>query len=102
MSPDDVRRFIRATARGFLAYKNRREVSIPIMQRVLKMDRQLAERTYDYSRAAMTTDGTITDDLMRTVIETQRQSSGVSRAITADEVFNFNFVHLAMKELATR
>ena len=100
--PDDVRRFIRATARGFLVYKNRREVSIPIMQRVLKMDRQLAGRTYDYSRAAMTTDGTITDDLMRTVIETQRQSSGVSRAITADEVFNFNFVHLAMEELATR
>lgn len=100
--PEDVRRFVRATARGYLAYRNHREVSVPIMQRVLKMDRQLAEQTYDYSRAAMATDATITEELMRTIIETQRQSSGVTRAVAAEEVFNFSFVRAAMKELGGR
>lgn len=100
--PDEVRRFVRATARGYLAYRNHREISVPIMQRVLKMDRQLAEQTYDYSRAAMATDATITEELMRTVIETQRQSSGVTRTVAAEEVFNFSFVRAAMKELGGR
>jgi ABC-type nitrate/sulfonate/bicarbonate transport system substrate-binding protein len=100
--PDEVRRFVRATARGYLAYRNHREISVPIMQRVLKMDRQLAEQTYDYSRAAMATDATITEELMRTVIETQRQSSGVTRTVGAEEVFNFSFVRAAMKELGGR
>ena len=100
--PDDVRRFVRATARGFLAYRNHKEISVPIMQRVLKMDHQLAEQTYDYSRAAMATDATITEELMRTVIETQRQSSGVTRPVASEEVFNFSFVRAAMKELGGR
>ena len=97
--PDDVRRFVRATARGYLAYRNHREISLPIMQRVLKLDQKLAEQVYDYSRTVMPTDATITEELMRTVIETQRESSGVTRPVPSEEVFNFSFVRAAMKEL---
>ncbi len=100
--PDEVRRFVRATARGFLAYRNHRDLSLPIMQRVLKLDQQLAEQLYDYSRAAMPTDATLTEELMRTIIETQCQSSGVTRPVAAEEVFNFSFVRAAMKELGGR
>lgn len=100
--PDDVRRFVRATARGFLAYRNHREISLPIMQRVLKLDQKLAEQLYDYSRAAMPADATLTEELMRTIIETQRQSSGVTRPVGSEEVFNFSFVRAAVKELEGR
>lgn len=97
--PEDVRRFVRATARGYLAYRNHREISLPIMQRVLRVDQKLAEQLYAYSRVAMSTDATISEELMRTVIETQRQSSGVTRPVASEEVFNFSFVRAAMKEL---
>jgi NitT/TauT family transport system substrate-binding protein len=100
--PDDVRRFVRATARGYLAYRNHREISLPIMQRVLKLDQKLAEQVYDYSRTVMPTDATITEELMRTVIETQRESSGVTRPVPSEEVFNFSFVRAAIKELGGR
>jgi NitT/TauT family transport system substrate-binding protein len=100
--PDDVRRFVRATARGYLAYRNHREISLPIMQRVLKLDQKLAEQVYDYSRTVMPTDATITEELMRTVIETQRESSGVTRPVPSEEVFNFSYVRAAMKELGAR
>src|ERR1043166_9361101 len=40
--PEDVRRFVRATSRGFLAYRNHREISIRSEERVLKMDQALA------------------------------------------------------------
>jgi NitT/TauT family transport system substrate-binding protein len=100
--PDDVRRFVRATSRGYLTYRNHREISLPIVQRVLKLDPKLAEQVYDYSRTVMPTDATITEELMRTVIETQRQSSGVTRPIASEEVFNFSFVRAAVKELGGR
>jgi NitT/TauT family transport system substrate-binding protein len=100
--PDDVRRFVRATTRGFLAYRNHPELSLSIMQRVLKLDQKLAEQVYDYSRAAMPEDATLTEELMRTIIDTQRQSSGVTRLIAPEEVFNFSFVRAAVKELGGR
>jgi hypothetical protein len=72
------------------------------MQRVLKLDLKLAEQLYDYSRAAMPTDATLTEELMRTIIENQRQSSGVTRPVASEEVFNFSIVRAAMKELGGR
>jgi ABC-type nitrate/sulfonate/bicarbonate transport system substrate-binding protein len=100
--PDQVRRVVRATARGFLAYREQRNLALPIMQRYLKLDSHFAEQMYDYARRTLTPDGTISDELMRTVVETQRQASKASRPIDPDEVFNFSFVREAMKELTRK
>jgi len=99
-NPDEVSRFVKATAQGFLAYRDRREAAIAALQKFTKLpDRQLAQQTYDYHRATLTPDGTIADELMRTIIETQRQSSGVTRPVATEDVFNFAFTRAAMKEL---
>ena len=97
--PEEVRRFVRATLRGFLALREQRKLAIPIMRRYLKLEQLFADQIYDYSRPSLTPDGTISEELMRTIIETQRHSSKVSRAIEPDEIFNFYFVRDAMKEL---
>jgi hypothetical protein len=39
---------------------------------------------------------------MRSVIETQREASKVSRAIDPEEIFDFSFVREAMKELSRK
>jgi NitT/TauT family transport system substrate-binding protein len=98
--PDEVSRFVKATAHGFIAYRDRRDAAIAALQKFTKLpDKQLAQQTYDYHRATLTADGTITDELMRTIIETQRQSSGVTRPVATEEVFNFAFTRAAMNEL---
>lgn len=102
-NPDEVNRFVRATARGFLAYRDQRDVAIAIMQRFTKLpDQKLAQQTYDFHRSALTVDGTISDDLMRTIIDTQRQSAGVTRPVALEEVFNFSFVRAAMRDISRR
>ena len=68
-----MRRFVKATTLGFLAYRNQRKLALPIMRRYLKLDVQFAEQVYDYSRPSLTSDGTISEELMRTIIETQRE-----------------------------
>jgi NitT/TauT family transport system substrate-binding protein len=100
--PEEVRRFVKATTRGFLAYRDQRRLALPIVRRYLKLDLQFAEQIYDYSRPSLTPDGTISEELMRTIIETQRQASKVSRAIDPEEIFNFSFVREAMKELTRK
>ena len=50
----------------------------------------------------MTEDGTITDELMRTIIDSQRQNSGITRAVATEEVFNFSFVRAAMNNLVRK
>jgi NitT/TauT family transport system substrate-binding protein len=100
---DEVRRFIKATVRGFLAYRNQRDIAIPIFRKYLRIeDSKLAEQGYDYTLGALTSDGTLPDELMRTIIDQQRQVSGVTRAVASEDVFDFSFVRAAMKELATR
>jgi NitT/TauT family transport system substrate-binding protein len=100
--PEEVRRFVKATARGFLAYREQRKLALPIMRRYLKLDLRFSGQVYDYNRASLTPDGTISEELMRGIIETQRQASKTSRAIDPDEIFNFSFVREAMKQLTRR
>lgn len=102
-NPDEVSRFVRATARGFLAYRDQRDVAISSLQRFTKLrDRELAQQVYDFHRSTLTVDGTISDDLMRTIIDTQRQAAGVTRPVALEEVFNFSFVRAAMRDISRR
>lgn len=98
---DEVRRFTRATVRGFLAYRNQREIAIPILRKYLRIeDEKLAEQVYDYTLGSLTSDGTLSEDLMRTIIEQQRQVSGTTRPVASEEVFDFSLARATMKELA--
>jgi len=101
--PDEVSRFVKATAQGFIAYLDRRDVAIATLQRFLKLpDKTIAQQNYDYHRKTLTEDGTITDELMRTIIDSQRQNSGITRAVATEEVFNFSFVRAAMNNLVRK
>jgi ABC-type nitrate/sulfonate/bicarbonate transport system substrate-binding protein len=98
---DEARRFTKATLRGFLAYRNRREVAIPILKKYLKIaDEKLAEQVYEYTLGSLTIDGTLSDELMRTIIEQQRQVTAVARPIAPGEVFDFSVVRAAGREIA--
>jgi NitT/TauT family transport system substrate-binding protein len=98
---DEVRRFTRATVRGFLAYRNQRETAVPLLRKYLRIeDEKMAEQVYDYTLGSLTSDGTLSEDLMRTIIEQQRQASGTTRPVASDEVFDFSLVRAITKEFA--
>ncbi len=101
--PEEVGRFVKATLRGLLAYRDQKEKSLSIMKRFLRIEEAgLVEQMYDYHRPTLTAGGTISEALMRTIIESLRQSGKVERAVPSEEVFNFSFVRAAMKELTRK
>jgi ABC-type nitrate/sulfonate/bicarbonate transport system substrate-binding protein len=98
---DEVRRFTRATVRGFLAYRNHKDIAVPILRKVLRIeDEKMAEQVYSYTVGSLTADGTLSEELMRTIIEQQRHASGATRAVASDEVFDFSVVRAVMNEVA--
>ncbi len=101
--PEEVGRFVKATLRGLLAYREQKETALSVMKRFLKIEEPgLAAQIYDYHRGTLTADGTVGEELMRTIIESLRQSGKVARVVPSEEVFNFTFVRAAMKELARK
>lgn len=78
-------------------------IQATLLQRFLQLpDKTIAHQNYDYQRKTLTEDGTITDELMRTIIDSQRQNSGITRAVATEEVFNFSFVRAAMNNLVRK
>ncbi len=101
--PEEVGRFVKATLRGLVAYRDQKEAALSVMRRFLRIEEPgLAGQIYDYHRATLTADGTVSEELMRTMIESYRQSGKVARGVPFEEVFNFTFVRAAMKELAQK
>ncbi|MBI4525709.1 MAG: ABC transporter substrate-binding protein [Deltaproteobacteria bacterium] len=101
--PEEVGRFVKATLRGLLAYRDQKETALSVMKRFLRIeDPGLVAQIYDYHRATLTADGTISEELMRTIIDSLRESGKVGRAVPSEEVFNFSFVRAAMNELTRK
>ena len=98
--PREVARFVKATLRGLHAYRDQKNIALSVMRRFLNLkDAELAEQVYNYHRQTLTSDGTVSEELMRSMIESYRQSGQVNRYVSVEEVFRFDFSRAAQKEL---
>jgi NitT/TauT family transport system substrate-binding protein len=99
-SPDMVFRFVRATLKGFLFYRAKREPSVALLLDKLRLpDREIAERIYDFHRSRMTPDATVPISLAQTVIEDRSRAAKVSRPRNPEEIFDFSIAKRAMADL---
>lgn len=97
---DEVARFVKATLRGLHTYRDQKDIALAVMRKFLNIkDADLAEPVYSYHRQTLTSDGTVSEELTRSMIESYRQSGKVTRPVNVDEVFHFDFVRAAQKEL---
>ena len=64
-----VEKFLRGTLKGFFYARDNRAGTIPIVSRLLKIKDDVAARTYDLYRSAMTPNGTINRNLQRRYLE---------------------------------
>ena len=67
--PGLVEKFVRGTLKGFLYARDNRPGTISIVARVQNIKEDLAAKTYDVSRPAMTPDGTVSDELLKRTLE---------------------------------
>ena len=63
--PETVEKYVRATLKGHIYARENRSGSISVLMRKLKLRRDLAEKTYDITKPAIASDGTVNKEMQK-------------------------------------
>jgi hypothetical protein len=94
-----VLRFLRATLRGLLFYRDQKAPSIHRMGEFLQIqDNEFLSKLYDYHRPTLTVAGSVSSTLMTQLIEDARRFAKVDREVKNEDVFDFSMANKAVQE----
>jgi len=88
--PSLVKKFIRATLKGFLYARNNRSGTIAILARKIKIKEDLAAKIYDMARPAMTQDGTVSVEVQKKALEPSLDIIGLEKSPPLERFFDFS------------
>lgn len=88
--PALVERFIRGTLKGFRYARDNRSGTILILASNLKITQELAGKIYDGVRPAMTSDGTLTEELQKKALEHVLKRMGLRESPSLERIFNYS------------
>jgi len=99
--PDTVLKFVRATRKGMIVARDRRDQAIDVFVRVMKATPGGAALGYDELRKVMAEDGTITPESQKAEIELRGDMLGMpaSKIPPASAVFDFSWANRINAEL---
>lgn len=100
--PALIEKFVRATYKGFLYAKDNRSGTIPILARHIKIKDDLAAKSYDLAKPAMTRDGTIDGESQKSALELVKKAEGIKEpSPVSRSLFDFSFTQKIQGELKT-
>lgn len=97
--PDLVRRFLRATLRGFLWQKTSESEVVPRYAAAMKITDSKAVDVYRSSQRVWSADGTIPRALQEKMIQFQRRSLKIEREVMPEQVYDFSSIRAVNDEL---
>lgn len=93
-----VEKFLRGTLRGFYFARGNRAATIPILAHIQNIKEDLAAKTYDVSRPAMTVDGTLNEETQKKALEVVLERFKL-KEYPLEKVFNYSLTHKMNAEL---
>lgn len=97
-----VERFVRATLKGFLFFRDQRSETISILARFLRMREDAAAKIYDVVRPGMTADGTVGEELQRRSFEHVVGRLALKEPPRLEKIFDYSLAVKIRKELRAR
>jgi ABC-type nitrate/sulfonate/bicarbonate transport system substrate-binding protein len=94
-----VEKFLRGTVKGFLYSRDNRIGTIPIVSRLLNIKDDVAARTYDLYRSAMTPNGTINRNLQQRYLEDVAGRMQLKESPSIEKIFNYSMAEKIHAEL---
>jgi ABC-type nitrate/sulfonate/bicarbonate transport system substrate-binding protein len=91
-NPDMVRRFLRATLRGFLWLRTSEKEVVPRFAAAMKISEGEAADVYKSAVKVMSSDGTIARGLQEKMIAFQRRSLKIEREVAPEQVYDFTMI----------
>lgn len=97
--PDFVRRFLRATLRGFYWWRSNEKEVVPEISKALKTSDEESAVIYKTILQAFSPDGTIPEALQNRMIAFQKKALKVDKDIQPEAFYDFSMVRALNKEL---
>jgi NitT/TauT family transport system substrate-binding protein len=94
-----VERFLRGTLRGFYFARTNRAATIPVLARIQNIAENLATKTYDVARPAMTLDGTLNEEAQKKAMAVILDRLGLKDSPSLDRIFDYSIAHKINLEL---
>jgi ABC-type nitrate/sulfonate/bicarbonate transport system substrate-binding protein len=89
-NPTLVEKFVKATLKGFLYFRNNGAEVVPLMARLLKVNEKDAAKMYDMVRPAMSEEGTVGESLQKAALEQVLPIEGVKELPPLQKVFDYS------------
>jgi NitT/TauT family transport system substrate-binding protein len=89
-NPALVEKFVKATLKAFLYFRNNGGEVIPLMARLLRVNERDAAKMYDMVRPAMSEDGTVAEPLQKAALEQVLPLEGVKELPPLQKVFDYS------------
>lgn len=100
--PGLVEKFIRATLKGFIHFRDLRAQSIAILTRFLKTKEDAAAKIYDLMRPSLAQDGTVNEELQRKSLEHVAERAGLKEPPKLEKIFDYSVAVKARNELRAK
>ena len=97
--PEEIRKVIRATLRGTQFYLKNPQPAQEILMRWLKIDREIAKKSYERSLTVISKDGTADEEALTNQIKISTDSVAGGREVAVSQVVDYSFLREVQKEL---
>lgn len=100
--PTLVEKFIRATLKGFIHFRDLRSETIAILSRFLRTREDAAAKIYDVMRPSLTQDGVVSEELQHRSLEHVVGRVGLKEAPRLEKIFDYSVAVKVRQELQAK
>ena len=100
--PALVEKFIRATLKGFIHFRDLRPQTIAILTRFLRIKEDAAAKIYDLMRPSLTQDGIVSEEVQRKSLEHVIDRAGLKEPPRLDKIFDYSVAVKVRNELRAK
>ena len=100
--PTLVEKFIRATLKGFIHFRDQRSQTIGILTRFLRTKEDAAAKIYDLMRPSLTQDGVVNEETQLKSLEHVIERAGLKAAPRLDKIFDYSITVKVRNELRAK
>jgi len=100
--PGLVEKFIRATLKGFIHFRDQRTGTIEILTRFLRTKEDAAAKIYDLMRPSLTANGTVSEEIQRQSLEHVVDRAGLKEPPRLEKIFDYSLALKVRNELRAK
>ena len=97
--PGLVEKFVRATLKGFIHFRDQRARTLEILARFLRIKEDAVTKIYDLMRPSLTQDGIVSEEIQRKSLEHVVDRAGLKEPPRLDRIFDYSVAVKVRQEL---